>query len=101
MEKCKSAEEIRAERIADLRNAEARGAIEKVLEERKAKLIELREKQNQTYEKHVAARIPPRHINEGRFGGDPPVFDHPGALVRPQRQPHSVEPSVRLNDKRN
>jgi thymidylate synthase len=47
-------EEIRAERIANLQDPEARAVIDKVLEDRRAKLIELREKQNQTYEKHVA-----------------------------------------------
>lgn len=52
--KRKTAEDIRAERIANLQDPEARAAIEKVLEDRKAKLIELREQQNRTYEKHVA-----------------------------------------------
>jgi hypothetical protein len=84
-EKPKTPEEIRAERIANLKDPEARAAIEKVLEDRKAKLIELREKQNQTYERDVAALLKQRETaREGPRPKFPGMKDEPPGLDKEQ-----------------
>ena len=86
-EKPKTPEELRAERIANLKDPETRAAIEKVQEERQAKLIELREKQNQTYEQHVAERLKQREtVREGPHPAAPGMKDEPPGLNKQETQ---------------
>jgi hypothetical protein len=83
--KPKTPEESRAGRIANLKDPQAREAIEKVLEERKAALIELREKQNQKYEQEVAELLERRKTTREWPGPQAPgMKDEPPWLDKEQ-----------------
>jgi hypothetical protein len=93
MAKPKSADEIRAERIAHLQNPEARAAIDKIEKERQERLTEVRASQRENFDKYVdqlarqkeASRNAPQLTPPG-FKPDP-VLDKQGKqMVRSEAE---------------